>query len=144
MVTHIEKLQLFSRYIGHEIWLHSHEYEQQDQFVFLTGITQHALIVSDEDGISRWIPIVPDFDLYEIKLLLKPLRMLSSDVKQVANTLPIQNFITQYYVQLGFDMPVFISPDHPANCKYLAELGLADYREKEEIISSSHQLEQAV
>jgi hypothetical protein len=56
--------------------------------------------------------------------------MLTEKIKQTANNLPVQNFITQYYIQLGFDMPMFFSPDHPDNCKYVAELGLATYEEE--------------
>jgi hypothetical protein len=48
--------------------------------------------------------------------------------------LPVQAFITPYYQSLGFDMPVFISPGHPCNCKYVHELELADYRSAEEIM----------
>ncbi|WP_423149783.1 hypothetical protein, partial [Rubrolithibacter danxiaensis] len=73
-------------------------------------------------------------EFYEIKLLLKPLSRLTEAIKQTANSLPIQNFITQYYIQLGFDMPVFIAPNHPANCKYVAELGLASYTIEDELL----------
>jgi hypothetical protein len=80
---------------------------------------------------NRWIPLYENFELYEIILVLKPLKLLTEEIKKTANNLPVQNFITQYYIQLGFDMPMFFSPGHPANCKYVEELGLASYHWQE-------------
>lgn len=82
-------------------------------------------------------PLYDNFELYDIKLVLKPLRMLTENIKDTANKLPVQNFITQYYVQLGFDMPMFFSPGHPDNCRYIEELGLATYAENEILRNST-------
>jgi hypothetical protein len=35
-------------------------------------------------------------------------------------------------------MPVYISPGHSCNCKYVYELDLADYRSAEEIQEQNH------
>ena len=89
---------------------------------------------------TRWIPLYDDFDIYSVKLVLKPLKLLTEEIRETANNLPIQNFITQYYIQLGFDMPMFFTPNHPCNCKYVIELGLAKYMEevKKEFLISSY------
>lgn len=130
-----ERLKIYTRYIGQKVLLISSESTDEKKLGVLTGIKDTGVQVRVDD-INRWIPLYDDFELYEIKLLLKPLSKLSDSIKQKANNLPIQNFITQYYIQLGFDMPVFLAPDHPANCKYVKELGLAIYSSKEEYIEA--------
>lgn len=130
-----ERLKIYTRYIGQQVLLISSENTYEKKLGVLTGIKDTAVQVR-VDHINRWIPLYDDFELYEIKLLLKPLSRLSDRIKQKANNLPIQNFITQYYIQLGFDMPVFLAPDHPANCKYVKELGLAIYNSKEEYVDA--------
>jgi hypothetical protein len=130
-------LSLFTRYIGHPIWiksLYAHKYgkEPEHQWAILSGIKEDALQI--QTGKTKyWLPLNEDLKYYEIKLLLKPLARLTERVKKTANSLPVTVFITQYYVQMGYDMPVFISPGHPLNCKYMYELGIADYRTPHEV-----------
>jgi hypothetical protein len=121
-----ERLNVYTRYIGQQLVLKS---ENDEQLVKLTGVSSSAIQVLYKNQ-NRWIPLYQDFDIYEIKLLLKPLRLLTDQIKETANSLPVQNFITQYYVQLGFDMPMFFAPNHPGNCMYVAELGLAVYADE--------------
>ena len=130
-----EKLKIYTRYIGQKVLLIGSENINEEQIGILTGIKDSGVQVRI-NNLNRWIPLYDDFELYEIKLLLQPLSRLNDRIKQKANNLPIQNFITQYYIQLGFDMPVFIAPDHPANCKYVQELGLAIYSSKVELVET--------
>jgi hypothetical protein len=129
------KLQVFSKYIGQPVWLNNlrEHKEVKHRVGLLTGVRTDALQVMFE-GSYRWIALDAS-DQFEIKLLLKPLSRLTDTMKEIANSLPVTVFITQYYVQMGFDMPVFISPGHPLNCKYASELGLADYRLSDEILA---------
>jgi len=126
-----EQLIIFSRYIGQQVMITS---LLNDQITFgaLTGVKQNGIQVNI-DNITRWIPLTDNFKVCEIKLLLKPLKKLTTVITTTANSLPVQAFITPYYQQLGFDMPVFISPGHVCNCQYVQELGLADYRSPAEI-----------
>jgi len=131
------KLQLFSRHIGQQVWLenlYGEDKEIKHQVGFLTGIKTDAVQIKIGE-IHQWITLQDERKDYNVKLLLKPLSRLTDTMKDIANSLPVTVFITQYYVQMGFDMPVFISPGHPLNCKYAAELGLADYRLPEEILA---------
>jgi hypothetical protein len=121
-----ERIQIYSRYVGQSVVLKTEGVISEEQVATLTGIKSNAIQI-ELNSQFRWIPLYEDFQVYDIKLVLKPLSQLTSGIKEVANNLPIQNFITQYYIKLGFDMPVFIAPDHPANCKYVEELGLAVY-----------------
>lgn len=130
-----DRIKVYTRYIGHKVVLISGNGYSERQIGILTGVKEFSIQLSI-DGQSRWIPIYDDFDLYDIKLVLKPLRMLTEHIKETANNLPVQNFITQYYIQLGFDMPMFFSPDHPENCKYVEELGLATYSDVDELMIS--------
>jgi len=132
-LTASERLKIYTRYIGQKVLLINAEEMIQEQMGILSGIKDSGIQVTI-NNYNRWIPLYDDFELYHIKLLLKPLSKLSETIKQKANSLPIQNFITQYYVQLGFDMPVFIEPGHPANCKYVEELGLATYCTENEMM----------
>jgi hypothetical protein len=109
----------------------------------MIGLRQNALLV-ETDEVNRWIPLNDNFKVCDVKLLLKPLKKLTSTIIDTANGLPVQAFITPYYQQLGFDMPVFIAPGHPANSKYVHELGLADYREATEIIQDDRCVVMAV
>ncbi len=124
-----EKLKIYTRYIGQKVVLRDVNEMIEEQIGVLIGVNRSGIQVQ-VGRISRWVPLYEEFEVYQIQLLLKPLKTLTEDIKNTANSLPIQNFITQYYVELGFDMPVFISPNHPANCKYVAELGLANYESK--------------
>ncbi|HEY0056724.1 MAG TPA: hypothetical protein VGB63_15325 [Pedobacter sp.] len=128
-LSNSEKLKIYTKYIGQMVILKDKDADVIDQVAKLTGINSKSIQVTIHNQ-SRWIPLYDDFEIYEIILLLKPLKMLTEKIKQTANNLPVQNFITQYYIQLGFDMPMFFSPDHPDNCKYVAELGLATYEEE--------------
>jgi hypothetical protein len=121
-----ERLKVYTRYIGQTIVLRNKNGDFAEQIGKLTGVSCSSIQITVR-GQSRWIPLYEDFDIYDITLLLKPLRLLTDQIKETANSLPVQNFITQYYIQLGFDMPMFFAPGHPANCKYVAELGLAVY-----------------
>jgi len=105
----------------------------------LTGIKENGLLVNI-DHVNRWIPLYDGIQLSQVKLLLKPLKKLTSAIIDTANGLPVQAFITPYYQSLGFDMPVFIAPGHHGNCKYVFELNLADYRTAEEIGDQNHTL----
>ena len=126
------QLMIFSRYIGQQVMIISLLNNSEVNIGVLTGVKHNAIAVST-DNIIRWIPLYDNFRLCEIKLLLKPLKKLTPDVVSAANELPVKAFITPYYQQLGYDMPVFIEPGHPCNCKYVQELELADYRTPAEI-----------
>ncbi len=132
-----DRLKVYTRYIGQTVVLISRNGYSEEQVGVLTGVKEFSIQLNI-DNHSRWIPLYDDFDLYDIKLVLKPLRMLTERIKETANNLPVQNFITQYYIQLGFDMPMFFSPDHPGNCKYVEELGLATYSNADEIRTISY------
>jgi hypothetical protein len=131
-ITTAEQLIIFSRYIGQQVVINSLLNDEDEVIGTLKGIRQNALLV-DIDEVNRWIPLNDNFSICEIKLLLKPLKKLTTPIINTANSLPVQAFITPYYQQLGFDMPVFIAPGHSCNCKYVQEIGLADYRTPAEI-----------
>jgi len=131
-ITASEQLIIFSRYIGQQVAISYTLNDEEETIGTLAGIKENALLVNI-DGINRWIPLYDGIKLSQIKLLLKPLKKLTSSIIVAANSLPVQAFITPYYQSLGFDMPVFIAPGHPCNCKYVYELELADYRSAEEI-----------
>jgi len=128
-----EQLIIFSRYLGQQVVIRSY-LNEEESIGTIKGIRQGALLVAIDD-VHRWIPFTDRFRVCEVKLLLKPLRKLTSSIIETANNLPVQAFITPYYQQLGFDMPVYVSPGHPCNCKYLHEIGLADYRSADEILN---------
>ena len=132
-----DQLVIFSRYIGQQVVIKSLLNNEGETIGTLKGIRQNALL-AEVDGVSRWIPLADDFKVCEVRLLLKPLKRLTADIINTANSLPVQAFITPYYQQLGFDMPVFIAPGHNCNCKYVNELDLADYRTPAEIRAGSH------
>lgn len=136
-ITTAEQLIIFSRYLGQQVVIKSLLNEGNEVIGTLKGIRQNALLV-DIDEVNRWIPLNDNFKVCEVRLLLKPLKNLTTSIINTANSLPVQAFITPYYQQLGFDMPVFISPGHPCNCKYVQELDLADYRTAAEIMGSHH------
>jgi hypothetical protein len=127
-----EQLLIFGRYIGQQV-LTRNLLNGEENIGTLKGIRQDALLVAI-DEVNRWIPLNDNFKVCDVRLLLKPLKKLTSQIIDTANSLPVQAFITPYYQQLGFDMPVFISPGHSCNCKYLHEIGLADYRSADEIL----------
>ena len=133
-----EQLIIFSRYIGQHVVIKS-LLNGEESIGELRGIRQNALLIAI-DGVNRWVPLNDSFRVCDIRLLLKPLRKLTAAIIDTANNLPVQAFITPYYQQLGFDMPVFIAPGNPANCKYVYELGLADYRTPAEIKQNSRTL----
>ena len=134
-----EQLIIFSRYIGQQVVIKSLLNNDNETIGTLQGIRQNALLI-DIDNVNRWIPMNDDFKVCEVRLLLKPLKKLTSSIIKTANDLPVQAFITPYYQQLGFDMPVFIAPGHIGNCKYVHELDLADYRTPQEIENRSQSL----
>jgi hypothetical protein len=129
-----EQLVIFSRYIGQQVVI-TNLLTEDESIGTLIGLRQNALLV-ETDEVNRWIPLNDHFKVCDVKLLLKPLKKLTSTIIGTANSLPVQAFITPYYQQLGFDMPVFIAPEHPANCKYVHELDLADYRSPAEILQN--------
>jgi len=137
-ITTADQLLIFSRYIGQQVVIKSLLNNENETIGTLKGIRQNALLV-DIDEVNRWIPLNDNFKVCEVRLLLKPLKRLTPAIIKTANNLPVQAFITPYYQQLGFDMPVFVAPGHTCNCKYVHELGLADYRTADEIISSNRQ-----
>lgn len=132
-ITITEQLIIFSRYLGQQVVIKSLLNEDNEVLGTLKGIRQNALLV-DIDEVKRWVPLNDNFNICEVRLLLKPLKKLTTSIINTANSLPVQAFITPYYQQLGFDMPVFISPGHPCNCKYVQELDLADYRTAAEVL----------
>ena len=136
-ITTSEQLIIFSRYIGQQVVI-TNLLNGDESVGELKGIRQNALLVAI-DEVNRWVPLNDNFRVCDIRLLLKPLKKLTSAIIDTANNLPVQAFITPYYQQLGFDMPVFIAPGHAANCKYVHELHLADYRTADEIVESSRQ-----
>ena len=133
-----ELLIIFSRYLGQQVVIKSLLNDDNETIGTLIGIRQNALLI-DIDSVNRWIPLNDNFSICEIKLLLKPLKKLTTPIISTANSLPVQAFITPYYQQQGFDMPVFIAPGHSCNCKYVQELDLADYRSPAEILGSQRQ-----
>lgn len=126
-----DQLIIFSRYIGQQVLMQSN-LNDKISIGTLSGIKSDAIAITVE-GINRWVPLHDNFKFCEIRLLLKPLRKLTDDIKATAGSLSTQAFITSYYQQLGYDVPVFISPDHPCNGRYVNELDLADYRTATEI-----------
>ena len=136
-ITSAEQLIIFSRYIGRQVVVKSLLNEDNETIGTLMGIRQNALLI-EIDEVNRWIPLNDNFKVCEVRLLLKPLKKLTTGIINTANNLPVQAFITPYYQQLGFDMPVFIAPGHSCNCKYVQELDLADYRTPAEILESTH------
>jgi hypothetical protein len=138
-VTTTEQLIIFSRYIGQQVVIKSLLNDGEETIGTLKGIRQNALLI-DIDQVNRWIPLNDNFKVCEVRLLLKPLKKLTTTIINTANGLPVQAFITPYYQQMGFDMPVFIAPDHASNCKYVQELDLADYRTPAEIFASTQKV----
>jgi hypothetical protein len=131
-ITAQEQLVIFSRYIGQQVVISDLLNDAEETVGILSGIKENAVLVNI-DNINRWIPLYDGIKLSQIKLLLKPLKKLTVAIIETANSLPVQAFITPYYQSLGFDMPVFVAPGHPCNCKYVHELDLADYRTAEDI-----------
>jgi hypothetical protein len=138
-LTSGEKLIIFSRYMGRQVVINSLTIDSEETVGTLTGIKDNGLLININD-VNRWVPLSDEVDLCDIKLILKPLKRLTPAIIATANSLPVQAFITPYYQSLGFDMPVFISPGHYCNCKYVHEVGLADYRTAEEITRQSKML----
>lgn len=134
-----EKLLIFSRYIGQQVVICNLSIDDNETVGTLAGIKENALLISI-DNVNRWVPLSDELELCDIKLILKPLKRLTSAIIDTANRLPVQAFITPYYQSLGFDMPVYIAPGHPLNCNYVVELNLADYRTVEEITNPANQL----
>ncbi len=138
-----ERLEIFARYIGKYVWIESLQSPDGSQELYhqcglLKGVKDDAILINSAAGMI-WMPVTDeDTFLYNYKLLLHPLSRLTEDIIATANDLPASGFISQYYIKLGFDMPVFIAPDHPGNCKMVAELGLADYRSPREIIELNY------
>lgn len=128
-----EQLIIFSRYINQQVVIKS-LMSEEETIGTLRGTRQDALLIAIDD-VNRWIPLNDNFKVCEVRLLLKPLKKLTAHIIDTANNLPVQAFITPYYQQLGFDMPVFIAPGHSCNCKYVHELDLADYRTPAEILT---------
>ena len=132
MIKAAEKIIIFSRYIGQQVVISGLLNHDEETIGKLIGIKENALLINI-DSVNRWVPLSDDIQLSDIKLLLKPLKRLTSAIIDTANSLPVQAFITPYYQSLGFDMPVFVAPGHACNCKYVQETGLADYRTEDEI-----------
>lgn len=138
-----EKMEIFARYIGKHIWMEDlrgtrEAGELRHRCGVLRGLKEDALLIGTPEG-KMWMPLNEgSLDFYSYKLLLHPLSRLTEDIMATANNLPASGFISQYYIRLGFDMPVFIAPDHPGNCKTVAELGLADYRSPRDIIELNY------
>ena len=131
-----DRLIIFSRYIGQQVMINSFLNKREINIGILTGVKHNAIAVNI-DNVTRWIPLYDNFRLCEIKLLLKPLKKLTPEIISVANNLPVKAFITTYYQQQGYDMPVFIEPGHTCNCQYVQELELADYRTPAEILQQN-------
>jgi hypothetical protein len=134
-LTVSDQLIIFSRYIGQQVLISSN-LTDQISIGTLTGTKSDAIAVTVDD-VNRWIPLHDNFKLCEIRLLLKPIRKLTEDIKAIASNLPNQVFISPYYQQMGYDMPMFIAPGHPCNGRYVHELDMADYRSAAEIYQQS-------
>ncbi len=104
-----DRITIFSRYIGQLVVINSLLSNERDTIGSLQGVRSSALLIEIK-GVNRWVPLSDDILLNDIKLLLKPLKKLTPKIIDAANNLPVQAFITPYYQQLGFDMPVFIAP----------------------------------
>lgn len=135
MVKAEEQVIIFSRYLGQQVVIKS-LLSSEESIGTLAGIRKDALLVTI-DEVNRWIPLNDSFKVCEVRLLLKPLKKLTSQIIDTANNLPVQAFITPYYQQLGFDMPVYIAPGHNCNCKYVHEIDLADYRTANEVMQNN-------
>ncbi len=79
----------------------------------LNGVKHNAIAVST-DNIIRWVPLYDNFRLCEIKLLLKPLKKLTTEIVSAANDLPVKAFITPYYQQLAMICLFLLNPGTPA------------------------------
>jgi hypothetical protein len=134
-----EQIIIFSRYIGQQVVINSLLDNGEETIGTLIGIKENALLVKIH-AVNRWIPLNDEIQFCDIKLILKPLKRLTPAIIATANSLPVQAFITPYYQSLGFDMPVYISPGHSENCKYVHELDLADYRTIEDILQQNESL----
>jgi len=134
-----EKLLIFSRYIGQQVVIRNLSIDDNETIGTLAGIKENALLINI-DNVNRWVPLSDELELCDIKLILKPLKRLTSTIIDTANSLPVQAFITPYYQSLGFDMPVYLAPGHSLNCNYVVELNLADYRTVQEITNPAKQL----
>lgn len=133
-----DRVIVFSRYIGQLVVVNSLLSDERNVIGSLQGVRNNALLIEIK-GVNRWVPLSDDILLNDIKLILKPLKKLTPKIVDTANSLPVQAFIIPYYQQLGFDMPVFIAPGSSHNCKYVYELGLADYRTLAEIEQEARQ-----
>ncbi|WP_295652221.1 hypothetical protein [uncultured Mucilaginibacter sp.] len=136
------KLKVFQKYIGEKVWvksLHPIYWAQSNQILTLTGIKGDALqLFNPTDRTTAWYTIKDTREpQFEFKLLLKPLKQLTPEIQAVAQALPAPPFIIQYYVDLGFDMPLFFKPGHPGNQQNAFELGLAVYDTEEAIIQKT-------
>ncbi|WP_207425397.1 hypothetical protein [Pedobacter sp. SYSU D00535] len=141
-----ERIDIFSRYLNSDIWIRNkfpEMGEPEHQFGKLRGVQSRALLIELDSGKSNWFNFIDECPVYEFRLLLKPLNKLSAEILETAKSLPVPNFISSYYIKLGFDMPVFIAPNHSGNCKYVNQLGLADYRTIDQILGTVNRQERS-
>jgi len=132
------QLKVFRKYIGEKVWvksLHPVYWAQSNEVMTLTGIKGDALqLFNPTDRTTAWYTIKDSREpQFEFKLLLKPLKRLTAEIQATAQSLPAPPFIIQYYVDLGFDMPLFFKPGHPCNQQTVFELGLATYDTAEQL-----------
>ncbi len=131
-----EQLTVFTHYLGTTVWVSSSSYrpdEQQHRFGRLKGVNDRGILLEMETGSRLWFTIADRFPAYTFRLLLVPCSRLHPEVVATAQNLGVPGFIVPYYRSLGYDLPVFLAPEHPANVHNVVELGMADYRSKEEI-----------
>jgi len=79
----VEQLIIFSRYIGQQVVISDSLNHDEETIGTLIGIKENALLVNI-DTVNRWIPLSDDIKLSEIKLLLKPLKRLTSAIINTA------------------------------------------------------------
>lgn len=132
------KIKVFKEYLGQQVWirnLYKNGDEPEHRFGTLSGIQQTAILITFLDQKGVWFNLFDLNSSYEFKLLLQPCSRLQPEIIEEAKALPVSSFIIPFYRSRGFDLPVFISPGHPANCKNVIDIELADYRKPEEITS---------
>ena len=70
-ITTAEQLIIFSRYLDQQVVIKSLLNEDNEVIGTLKGIRQNALLI-DIDEVNRWIPLNDNFNICEVRLLLKP------------------------------------------------------------------------
>jgi hypothetical protein len=137
------KLKIFQKYIGKKVWLENLlnvPVYKKNQVFKLTGVKEDAIqLYNPSDYSTSWYTIKDTRQSqFNFRLLLKPLTQLTPQIQETAKTLPAPPFIVQYYIDLGFDLPIFFKPGHQGNQRNAYELNLATYQTEDEILAGMH------